>query len=218
VTPESAKPAEAQDDLALARRCAGGDIVAQRQLFRDQRGRVHRTLYRILGSNADMEDLVQDVFLEVFRSLDRFRGEARLSTWIARITARVAMHYFGRRRPPSQSLDALPFELESASPSAERVAVAREAARRLYQVLDRVEAAQRVAFALHVIDGIPLREVADITDSSLVATKSRVWRARREIEKRARRDPLLAGFLSEQGQGQGQEREQGQEQEEDERS
>ncbi|HKE14984.1 MAG TPA: sigma-70 family RNA polymerase sigma factor [Kofleriaceae bacterium] len=199
MTAESARPAESQDDLELARRSAGGDIAAQRQLFRDQRGRVHRTLYRILGSNADMEDLVQDVFLEVFRSLDRYRGEARLSTWIARITARVAMHYFGRRKPPSYSLDALPFEVEAAGPSAEQVALAREAARRLYRALDRVEAAQRVAFALHVIDGIPLREVADITESSLVATKSRVWRARREIEKRARRDPLLAGFLAHAG-------------------
>jgi RNA polymerase sigma factor (sigma-70 family) len=195
VSAESAGTAEAQGDLDLAGRCAGGDIAAQRQLFRDQRARVHRTLYRILGSNHDMEDLVQDVFFEVFRSLARFRGEARLSTWIARITTRVAMHYIGRRKPPSQSLDALPVELAAAGPSAEEAALMREAAQRLYRVLERVEATHRIAFALHVIDGLPLREVAEITESSLVATKSRVWRARREIEKRARRDPLLASFL-----------------------
>ena len=192
---ENAISPEAQGDLDLARRCAGGDIAAQRQVFRDQRMRVHRTLYRILGSNTDMEDLMQDVFLEVFRSLERFRGEARLSTWIARITARVAMHHIGRRKPASQSLDAMLFEPASGAPSAEQVAVMREAARRLYRALDRVDPVQRVAFALHVIDGLPLREVAEITESSLVATKTRVWRARREIEKRARRDPLLAGFL-----------------------
>jgi RNA polymerase sigma factor (sigma-70 family) len=196
VSAERATPPDAaQGDLELARRCAGGDVVAQRELFRDHRVRVHRTLYRILGSNTDMEDLVQDVFLEVFRSLDRFRGEARLSTWIARITARVAMHYIGRRKPPVQSLDAMAHEVEAAAPSAEQIALVREAADRLYRALDRVEASHRVAFALHVIEGLPLREVAEITDSSLVATKSRVWRARREIEKRARRDPLLAGFL-----------------------
>jgi RNA polymerase sigma-70 factor (ECF subfamily) len=192
---ERASPAEAQDDLDLARRCAGGDVAAQRQLFHGQRVRVHRTLYRILGSNADMEDLVQDVFLEVFRSLDRFRGEAKLSTWIARITARVAMHYFGRRKPPAQSLDTLSVEVRADGPSAERIALAREAAERLYRALDRVEPSHRVAFALHVIEGLPLREVADITESSLVATKSRVWRARKEIERRARRDPLLAAFV-----------------------
>jgi RNA polymerase sigma-70 factor (ECF subfamily) len=196
VSAERATPAaDLQGDLDLARRCAGGDVVAQRQLFRDHRARVHRALFRILGSNADMEDLVQDTFLEVFRSLDRFRGEAKLSTWIARITARVALHHIGRRKPLAQSLDALPLEVAAGAPSAEEVAQAREAAAHLYQALDRVEPAQRVAFALHVIEGLPLREVADITESSLVATKTRVWRARREIERRARRDPLLAAFV-----------------------
>ena len=195
MSPEKARPAEAQDDLELARRCAAGDIASQRRLFREQRARVHRTLFRILGSNTDMEDLVQDVFLEVFRSLERFRGEARLSTWIARISARVALHHIGRRKPPAQSLEAMAVEVASPTPSAEQIALVREAARRLYQALDRVDPVHRIAFALHVIDGLPLREVADITESSLVATKSRVWRARREVERRARRDPLLAGFL-----------------------
>lgn len=195
MSPERADAVLAEDDLALARRCAGGDPAAQRQLFRDQRARVHRTLYRILGSNAEMEDLVQDVFVEVFRSLDRFRGEAKLSTWVARISARVAMAHVGRRRPPAQSLDSVP-EVAAREPGADRVAEVREAAERLYRALDRVDAVQRVAFALHVIEGLPLREVADVMESSLVATKSRVWRARRELERRARRDPLLAGFLA----------------------
>lgn len=190
-----ATPALAEDDLALARRCASGDPAAQRQLFREQRARVHRTLFRILGSNREMEDLLQEVFIEVFRSLDRYRGEAKLSTWIARITSRVAMAHIGKRRPPAQSLDALP-EVAAREPSAEQVAVVREAAERLYRALDRVEAVQRIAFALHVIEGLPLREVADVMEASLVATKSRVWRARRELERRASRDPLLAGFLA----------------------
>jgi len=189
-----ATPVLAEDDLALARRCAGGETAAQRQLFREQRMRVHRTLHRILGSNREMEDLVQEVFIEVFRSLERFRGEARLSTWIARITSRVAMAHIGKRRPPAQSLDTIP-ELEARDPSAEQVAAVREAAERLYRALDRVDAVQRIAFALHVIEGLPLREVADVMEASLVATKSRVWRARRELERRASKDPLLAGFL-----------------------
>jgi RNA polymerase sigma-70 factor, ECF subfamily len=195
VSAERARPAELQGDLELARRCAGGDITAQRQLFREHRSRVHRTLYRILGSNLDMEDLVQDTFVEVFRSLDHFRGEAKLSTWIARITTRVALHHIGRRRPPAQSLDATALEVSAGAPSAEQIALVREAAARLYQALDRIDPVQRVAFALHVVEGLPLREVAEITDSSLVATKTRVWRARREIERRARRDPLLAAFV-----------------------
>ena len=190
-----ATPAIAEDDLALARRCASGDTAAQRQLFREQRMRVHRTLYRILGSNREMEDLIQDVFIEVFRSLERFRGEAKLSTWIARITTRVAMAHIGRRKPAVQSLETVP-EVPAREPSADTVAEAREAAERLYRALDRVDAVHRIAFSLHVIEGLPLREVAEVMEASLVATKSRVWRARRELERRASRDPLLAGFVA----------------------
>jgi RNA polymerase sigma-70 factor (ECF subfamily) len=182
------------DDLALAGLCAGGDRAAQRELFRSHRRQVHATLYRVLGSNRDMEDLVQEAFIEIFRSLDRFRGEARLSTWIDRITARVAYHYLRRKRPEPVRLESVP-EPADADATAEQRAQGREAARRLYRILDRLDPAQRIAFALHVIDDRPLREVADVTESSLVATKSRVWRARRELEKRARKDPVLAAFV-----------------------
>jgi len=184
----------APEDYSLATRCAAGDRAAQRRLFDQHRGRVHAILFRILGSNREMEDLVQEAFIEIFRSLGNFRGEAKLGTWIDRITTRVAFAYFKRQRPASVRLESVP-EIATDDPSAERRVLAREAARRLYDILDRVETKQRIAFALHAIDGRSLREVAEITDSSLVATKSRVWRARRDVNRRARKDPVLAAFL-----------------------
>jgi DNA-directed RNA polymerase specialized sigma24 family protein len=60
-----------------------------------------------------------------------------------------------------------------------------------------VDPKQRVAFALAVIDGRPLAEVAEMTDSSVVAVKTRVWRARKDLMKRAARDPVLAQYVSE---------------------
>jgi RNA polymerase sigma-70 factor (ECF subfamily) len=193
--PASAIAASTNDqDLDLASRCAAGERAAQKQLFDDNRGRVHATLYRILGSNRDMEDLIQESFLQVFRSIASYRGDARLSTWISRISARVAYTYLSRRQLPMVTLESVP-DAPAGDPSAERQAIAREAARRLYGVLDRIDAKQRIAFALHVIDGRPLREVAEITDATMVAVKTRVWRARKEVAKRARHDPLLASYL-----------------------
>lgn len=190
----SAITTDAADDLGLAERCATGDRAAQRQLFHDHRARVHATLYRILGSNRDMEDLVQEAFLQIFRSIGSYRGDARLATWLSRITARVAFAYLARKQVPTVTLEAVP-DMDSGEPGVERQALARAATRRLYAVLDRIEPKQRIAFALHVIDGRSLREVAEITESSLVATKTRVWRARKEIDRRASKDPLLATYL-----------------------
>lgn len=184
------------DDVELARRCAAGDRVAQRQLFDENRDRVHATLYRILGSNhRDMEDLVQESFLQVYRSIHSYRGDAKLATWISRIATRVVFAYIARRRPATVALEAVadPASLDT---GAESQAMAREAARRLYAVLDRVEPKQRIAFALHVIDGRPVREVAEITESSVTATKTRIWRARREVDRRARQDSLLAAYMT----------------------
>lgn len=189
----------ANDDLGLAKRCAMGERAAQTYLFHEYRLRVHATLFRILGSNRDMEDLVQEAFLQIFRSIGSFRGDAMLATWISRVTARVAFGYLGRKRPPTVTLESVP-DAPGNDPDAERQAMAREAAKRLYSVLERVEPKQRIAFALHVIDGRSLREVAEIMEATLVATKTRVWRARREIDRRARKDALLAGYLQEQEQ------------------
>jgi len=194
-------PAAAALDLDLASRCARGDRNAQRELFDSQRRRVHSTLYRVLGSNRDMEDLVQEAFVEIFRSLPSFRGEARLATWVDRIAARTAYRYLRRKREPR--LEALPELPVGGGVCAESRFLAREASRRLYRVLDRIEARQRVAFALHVLDGRPLRDVARVTGASLVAVKTRVWRARREIYRRARRDPVLAAFVGDAAPGEG---------------
>jgi RNA polymerase sigma-70 factor (ECF subfamily) len=182
------------DDIALAARCAAGERDAQRTLFRDYRERVHATLYRIMGSNRDMEDLVQEVFLQVFRSIQSYRGEARLATWISRITTRVAYGHLARRGPVSVALEAVP-DPAADEPDAEDRALAREAMRRVYAVLERLDPKHRIAFSLHVIDGRSVREVADLTESSVTAVKTRIWRARKEIDKRAAKDPLLAGFL-----------------------
>ncbi len=184
---------DASDDMELARRCSAGDRAAQQTLFQDYRARVHATLYRILGSNRDMEDLIQDSFLQVFRSIHSYRGDARLATWVSRVSARVAYAYLSKRKLATVALESAAEPIGNTD--TERQIIARQATERLYQALDAIDPKQRIAFALHVIDGRPLKEVAEITDTSLTAVKTRIWRARKEMAKRARRDPLLAMYL-----------------------
>jgi RNA polymerase sigma-70 factor (ECF subfamily) len=196
VTVRALDSRRAAADRELAGRCAAGERAAQKELFSVHKERVHRTLYRILGTNRDMEDLVQETFLEVFRSLARFRGDSTLATWCATIATRVAWAYIDRRKPAAAALDLVP-EIADDDPDALRRVAARDAARRLYAALDKLPAAHRVPFALAVIEGLPLAEVAALTNATLVATKTRVWRARRELEKRAARDPVLSAYLEE---------------------
>jgi len=182
------------DDLSLVQRCLAGDRAAQRELFDGEVRRVHAALFRILGTNIHIDDLVQDTFLSVFRSLKTFRGESSLATWIDRCTVRVAYRHLASKRRRVPIVEIVP-ELAADDPDAERRAMGREAARRLYRELDRLDPMYRVAFVLHAVEGRPLEEIAHLTDASLAATKSRIWRARKALEKRACRDPLLRGFI-----------------------
>ncbi len=192
VTEVALAPAEEQN---LARACASGDRAAQVRLFRLEVQSVHRLLHRVLGATPTLEDLIQETFIRVFRSLATFRGEAHLGTWIGRIALRVAFDHLRQSRPATARLEVVP-DLASDDPDAERQLMAREGLRRLYRILERLDAKQRIAFTLCAIDGRPQQEVASLMSASLVATKARIWRARREVDRLARLDPLLASLVA----------------------
>jgi RNA polymerase sigma-70 factor (ECF subfamily) len=182
------------EEVDLVARCKARDPAALRQLFERERAWVHRLLYHVVGSNTHMDDLLQDTFLEVFRSLPSFRGESSLRTWIDRCAVRVAYAHFRRRarHPVLEAVD----DVGSEAPSPEERTARREAVRRLYAELERLEPRQRMAFTLFEIEGRSLREIATIMESTVATAKIRTWRARRALERRAQSDPLLSEFMA----------------------
>ncbi len=141
--------------------------------------------------------MLQDAFIEIFRALPSFRGDSSLATWCKTIATRTAYLAISRRKPATTDLALVEDVVEHDAPGADRVAHAREAARRLYAALDRIEPKQRIAFALFAIDGLTIDEVAALTESSRVAVKTRIWRARHDVRKRAAKDPVLRDYLAE---------------------
>jgi RNA polymerase sigma-70 factor, ECF subfamily len=185
------------EDVLLVDRCLTGEPAATRELFRRHRNRVHACLFRVLGSNRDMDDLLQEAFLQVFQSLRGWRAEASLATWVDRVSVRVAYRYLSQRGRRIQT-DELPEDDVVAGPDVgpgSRRQLARDGVRRLYAVLDELSPAARLAFTLHEIDGRTLAETAALVGSTVTATKLRVWRARKRIEAQAAQDPVLAEFL-----------------------
>lgn len=183
-----------EDEAELVAACLAGDVAAQRALFRREFARVNATIYRILGPTREVDDLVQETFIAVFRGLAKFRGEARLSTWIDRIAVRVALDHVRTRKPTPVPLGVIGDELSDASiPDAQ--AHARDGLRRLYAALSQLSPDARTAFALYAIDGRSVAEVARLVGTTVVTAKLRIWRARRELMKRAAEDPVLKELL-----------------------
>jgi RNA polymerase sigma-70 factor (ECF subfamily) len=184
------------EDVLLVDRCLTGEPAATRELFKRHRGRVHACLYRVLGSNRDMDDLLQDAFLQVFQSLRGWRAEASLATWVDRVAVRCAYRYLTQRGRRIQT-DLLGDEeaIVGVEGTSARRQLARDGVKRLYEALDELSPAARLAFTLHEIDGRSIAETAELVGSSVTATKLRVWRARKRIESVAGEDPILREFL-----------------------
>jgi RNA polymerase sigma-70 factor (ECF subfamily) len=88
---------DAAGEAELIARCRANERAAQEELYRRFRRQVAGNLFRALGDRQDLEDLVQEVFVIAFSGLEKFRGEARLSTWIYRICINVALRSEERR-------------------------------------------------------------------------------------------------------------------------
>jgi RNA polymerase sigma-70 factor (ECF subfamily) len=196
---DASRPA-APEVAALVERARQRDPDAFRRLFNAHVGTVHRVVRRMVGARPEVDDLVQTAFVEAFRSLPDFRGDALFSTWLTRIAVRVAWR--GRRRRFTAAivtpLDETP-EIASPAPGPERVTAARETLALVESLLDELRPKRRAAFVLHVLEGYSMEEVAAILSASTAAVKVRVHDARRHIERRMKQRPEWPGAL--QGRG-----------------
>jgi RNA polymerase sigma-70 factor (ECF subfamily) len=187
------------DEADLIAACVRGDRNAERTLFRREYPRVNATVYRLIGSTRDTDDLVQETFIAVFRALPRFRGESKLSTWIDKIAMRVVFQHIGARKRIPIPLDVVPDVVEDRAGALDERVHARDGLRRLYDALARLKPEARMAFGLYAIDGRSIAEVAELTGTTAITAKVRIWRARRDVHKRAASDPVLAEFLAHAG-------------------
>jgi len=183
-TPSQTGTQDLADEAELIRACQAGERRAQDEFYRRFRRQVAANLYRVLGQRVDLDDLVQDVFVIAFRGLARFRGEARLSTWLYRICVNVAL---GRirsktRRPPAVPMvNPIVDEVESSPPSPEQTLSQKQDRERVYRALEAMQPKKRVVLYLHEIEGLELKDIAYIVDAHPVTVRTRLFYARREF-------------------------------------
>jgi RNA polymerase sigma-70 factor (ECF subfamily) len=173
--------------------CCAREPAAIAAMFRDHCDTVERMILRLVGPTPDLEDLVQTTFVEAIRTINRYRGEASFKTWITSVAVHVAQHHLraGRLRRHAP-LEMVPEErLASPAPDIEAQLDERRLSGRLYALLDRIPSRQRVALVLFTIDGRPVEEVAALTGTSQVTTRSRVFLGRRALRALIDADPDL---------------------------
>ena len=195
--PDSERSRPVLDDHALIAGLKSRDTSVSNAFYDRVRPIVDRTLTRLLGvRDNEYEDVAQRALFELVDTIDRFRGDCPLDAWISIVAARAAFHTIRRRRFERRVfVDIEPPEGSAVTPSHAGAVAARQAVERICAELSRMDPSRVWAFLLHDVHGYDLKEVSQITGTSLSAAQSRLVRGRREIHERFRNDEALARFL-----------------------
>ncbi|MDB5212094.1 MAG: polymerase sigma factor RpoE [Myxococcaceae bacterium] len=191
---QAARNVSDSDDVV--RRAAGGEPEAFRTLFVRHKSDVARLVYRMLNAPADLEDVVQEVFVQVFRSLKDFRGQAKFSTWLHRVTVNVVLMHRRSARSRPVLAEELPGELvaDDHQTLPDEDVDRRERMRAFQRLLAKLAEKKRVVFVLHELEGMSPAEIADVVGAPVLTVRTRLFYARRELEAMLAEEPTLAGL------------------------
>ena len=179
------------NELELIQQLRAGDELAFKSLVTNYQDMVYNTALGIVQNSEDAEDVTQEVFIQVYRSIDQFKGDARLSTWIYRITTTKALdHIRSRRRKkrfafitslfgPNDELVHEPVDFQHPGVALDR----KEQAALLFRMIEQLPENQKVAFTLHKTEDLSYQEIAEIMKLSVSAVESLLFRARQNLRK-----------------------------------
>jgi RNA polymerase sigma-70 factor (ECF subfamily) len=182
------------DDAALVSAVIAGHPSARAELFDRHAPHVQRVLARVLGHDAELADLLHEVFVRALAQMERLDDPSALKAWLTAIAVFTAREHI-RRRARGRWLRLFAHEDLPDAPALVAGEEVRESLRATYAVLDRLGVEDRIAFALRFIDGLELGEVAAACNVSLNTIKRRLVRAEKRFFALARREPSLHRWL-----------------------
>ncbi|MEM6992691.1 MAG: RNA polymerase sigma factor [Myxococcota bacterium] len=176
-SPTFLTPAEQE----LLTRARAGEARALREMYSNYQTQVRAHLYRLLGSDCDIDDLTQIVFARAFNALEKFQGNSTLSTWLYRITANTTHNLLRQRFRRDRVKTALGWFNTSreAHISSNRVEARDEA----HRILQKLRPDLREVFVLYHYEGLTLQEISNILGKPVSTVGDRLTRARKQLRE-----------------------------------
>jgi RNA polymerase sigma-70 factor (ECF subfamily) len=171
----------ASTDEELVARSRGGDLDSFNQLVLRWERPIYALAYRVIGREEDARDVAQETFLRAFRALSGFKGQAKFSSWLYRITLNLCRDWIRRERraPVAQAPEGVDLiELASAAEPAESIedlVARRELGRAVAKAMAMLPEEQRTAIVLKEYHGLTFQEIADLLDCPLSTVKTRLY-------------------------------------------
>jgi len=184
------KSEEDTEDVRLMRLVAWGDTSAFEKVIERHQALVAGTAARMLGSNSDVEDIAQQVFIRVWRSARRYVPRAKFTTWLLKITRNLVFNELRRAKRrahvPLQSdpgAEEIPLKDET-NPAPDASLLEDELQRAIEEAIMQLPESQRMALVLRRYEQLSYDQIAEVLDLSVPAVKSVLFRARTELRTR----------------------------------
>src|SRR4029450_2067071 len=181
---------EDAEDVRLMQLVSGGDTGAFEELIEKHQSLVAGTVARMLGSNSDVEDIAQQVFIRVWKSARRYVPRAKFTTWLLKITRNLVFNELRRAKrhahvplQPESGTEDPPMKDETQSPP-DAALLEVELQRKIEEAILQLPEAQRLALVLRRYEQLSYEQIADVLDLSVPAVKSVLFRARTELRSR----------------------------------
>ena len=181
-------------DSDLVRETRKGDIEAFQRLFQKYHRRVYNLIYRMVGNEADAADLTQEVFVRVYNSLHNLRSDEAFYGWVRTVATNLTRDHFRKvgRTIRTESLDEkirldggeVEREVEDWSHNPERVTEKKDLRNAVQKAISSLSEEQRTVVALHHIDGMDVKEIAEMLHIPTGTVKSRLSRAREDLKRK----------------------------------
>ncbi|WP_136481897.1 RNA polymerase sigma factor [Cognatitamlana onchidii] len=163
------------------------------KLLDDFQQKVFATCISFVPNKEDAEDIAQEVFVEVFKSIEKFKGQSKLSTWVYRITTNKCLEFIRKRNTKKRfgfmqsilgneiPLDKTSYFTEMNHPGV--ILENKEKSQTLFYAINQLPEAQKVVFTLHKVDGKSYQEISAITEKSIASVESLMFRAKKNLQK-----------------------------------
>jgi RNA polymerase sigma-70 factor (ECF subfamily) len=187
---------DAQAVALLVRRCIAGDAVAWEEIVQRYNRRIYNICYRFAGSGDDAQDLTQEVFIKMYRTLNSYDvGRGAFMTWVTTMTRNLLVDHFRRTKQDrvTDSLDGTPSEHEDAMPLSEKIqdkalppdakVQSRETGETVHRALQKLSPELREAVILRDLQDMDYREIAAVLKVPEGTVKSRINRGRAELAR-----------------------------------
>ena len=190
--PTAAQSGDDAEDVRLMGLIGRGDDDAFEQLIERHQTLVAGTVARMLGSNSDVDDIAQQVFIRVWRSASRYVPRAKFTTWLLKITRNLVFNELRRSKrhayvpmQPDPEMEELPMK-DAVDQAPDALLLEAELQRKIEEAILSLSESQRMALILRRYEDLSYEQIAEILDLSVPAVKSLLFRARTELRVRLR--------------------------------